>query len=126
MSEMFSRSITMSDRLHPILRAAVVGLPLIVAFAVQLLTGVFFVGADEIRIGSTGPGINILPIEVASRKGFFRDEGLEVLNITMRANIAVNALLTRGVDYATPSTSIVKAAWSFAERAKKELERGSK
>src|ERR1051325_552074 len=123
---MFSRSITMSDRLHPILRAAVVGLPLIVAFAVQLLTGVFFVGADEIRIASTGPGINILPIEVASRKGFFRDEGLEVLNITMRANIAVNALLTRGVDYATPSTSSVKAAWSFAERAKKELERGSK
>ena len=45
-------------------------------------------------------------------KGVFRAEGLDVLNITMRANIAVNALLTRGIDYATPSTSIVKAATS--------------
>src|SRR5438477_10732973 len=68
--------------------------------------------AEEIKIGSTGPGVNILPIEIASRKGFFRDEGFAVLNITMRANIAVNALLTRGIDYATPSTSIVKAATS--------------
>jgi ABC-type nitrate/sulfonate/bicarbonate transport system substrate-binding protein len=67
---------------------------------------------EEIKIGSTGPGISILPIEMASRKGFFRDEGFDVLNITMRANIAVNALLTRGIDYATPSTSIVKAATS--------------
>jgi NitT/TauT family transport system substrate-binding protein len=35
---------------------------------------------------------------------------MEVLTITMRTNIAVNALLTRNVDYATPSTSIIKAA----------------
>jgi NitT/TauT family transport system substrate-binding protein len=68
------------------------------------------VEAEEIKIGSTGPGVNILPLEIASRKGFLRDEGLDVLNITMRANIAVNALLTRGIDYATPSTSIIKAA----------------
>jgi NitT/TauT family transport system substrate-binding protein len=68
--------------------------------------------AEEIKIGSTGPGINILPIEVASRKGFFREEGFDVLTITMRANTAVNALLTRGIDYATPSTSILKAATS--------------
>lgn len=65
---------------------------------------------DEIKIASTGPGVSTLPLEIASRKGFFRDEGLDVLTITMRTNIAVNALLTRNVDYATPSTSIVKAA----------------
>ncbi len=66
--------------------------------------------ADEIKIASTGPGVSTLPLEIASRKGFFRDEGLDVLTITMRTNIAVNALLTRNVDYATPSTSVVKAA----------------
>jgi NitT/TauT family transport system substrate-binding protein len=66
--------------------------------------------ADNIKIASTGPGVSTLPLEIASRKGFFRDEGLEVLTITMRTNIAVNALLTRNVDYATPSTSVVKAA----------------
>src|SRR5690349_7034779 len=83
---------------------------------VVLITALFLVNggsrvhAEEIKIANTGPGINILPLEVAGRKGFFREEGLDVLNITMRANIAINALLTRGVDYATPSTSIVKAA----------------
>lgn len=66
--------------------------------------------ADEIKIASTGPGVSTLPLEIAARKGFFRDEGFDVLTITMRTNIAVNALLTRNVDYATPSTSAIKAA----------------
>jgi len=66
--------------------------------------------ADDIKIASTGPGVSTLPLEIASRKGFFRDEGLDVLTITMRTNIAVNALVTRNVDYATPSTSVIKAA----------------
>jgi NitT/TauT family transport system substrate-binding protein len=66
--------------------------------------------AEEVRIASTGPGLSTLPLEIAARKGFFRDEGYDVLTITMRANIAVNALLTRNVDYATPSTSTIKAA----------------
>jgi ABC-type nitrate/sulfonate/bicarbonate transport system substrate-binding protein len=61
-------------------------------------------------LAAKAAGVSTLPLEIASRKGFFRDEGLEVLTITMRTNIAVNALLTRNVDYATPSTSVVKAA----------------
>jgi len=66
--------------------------------------------AEEIKIASTGQGLSTLPLEIAARKGFFRDEGFDALTITMRANIAVNALLTRGVEYATPSTSMIKAA----------------
>ena len=69
-----------------------------------------FLAAEDVKIASTGPGLSTLPLEIAARKGFFRDEGLDVLTITMRANIAVNALLTRGVEYATPSTSMIKAA----------------
>ncbi|MGE5216204.1 MAG: ABC transporter substrate-binding protein [Chloroflexota bacterium] len=65
---------------------------------------------EAVKIASTGPGLSTLPLEIAARKGFFRDEGLDVLTITMRTNIAVNALLTRNVDYATPSTSAIKAA----------------
>ena len=65
---------------------------------------------DDVKIASIGPAVSTLPLEIAARKGFFRDEGLEVLTITMRTNIAVNALVTRNVDYATPSTSIIKAA----------------
>jgi NitT/TauT family transport system substrate-binding protein len=66
--------------------------------------------AEELKIASTGPGLSTLPLEIAARKGYFRDEGFDVLTITMRTNIAVNALLTRSVDYATPSTSAIKAA----------------
>src|ERR1044071_5048148 len=86
--------------------------------ALKLLFGGFLVlaffstgvgGAEEIKIASTGPGLSNLPLEIAARKVFFRDEGFDVLTITMRTNIAVNALLTRNVDYATPSTSAIKA-----------------
>lgn len=86
-------------------------LPLFVAiFSVLALSPTVVIAAEEIKIASTGPGLSTLPLEIAARKGFFRDEGFEVLTITMRANIAVNALLTRSVEYATPSTSAIKAA----------------
>ena len=68
------------------------------------------VAAEEIKIASTGAGLSTLPLEIAARKGFFRDEGFEALTITMRANIAVNALLTRSIEFATPSTSAINAA----------------
>ena len=87
--------------------------------ALRLLVSISFVlavaasiakAAEEIKIASTGPGLSTLPLEIAARKGFFRDEGFEVLTITMRTNIAVSALLSRNVDYATPTTSTIKAA----------------
>ena len=79
-------------------------------FAILVLVAPTAKAADEIKIASTGPGLSTLPLEIAARKSFFRDEGFDVLTITMRTNIAVNALLTRNVDYATPSTSAIKAA----------------
>ena len=75
-----------------------------------LFTFGVLLAAEEIKIASTGAGLSTLPLEVAARKGFFRDEGFDVLTITMRTNIAVNALLTRSVEFATPSTSAIKAA----------------
>jgi NitT/TauT family transport system substrate-binding protein len=80
------------------------------AFLVSLCFSAVLHAAEEIKIASTGPGLSTLPLEIAARKGFFRDEGFEVLTITMRTNIAVSALLSRNVDYATPSTSTIKAA----------------
>ena len=79
-------------------------------FSVLALSPSLLNAAEEIKIASTGAGLSTLPLEIAARKGFFRDEGFEVLTITMRTNIAVNALLSRSVEYATPSTSTIKAA----------------
>ena len=66
--------------------------------------------ADRIIIGSPGPSLSILPIELAIRKGFFKQEGLEVLHVTMRTNIIINALLTGEIDYATPIGSVLRGA----------------
>jgi ABC-type nitrate/sulfonate/bicarbonate transport system substrate-binding protein len=87
-----------------------VAFPLFFSLALFVITPATSHGIQEIKIASTGPGVSTPPLEMATRKGFFRDEGLDVLTITMRTNIAVNALLTRSVDYATPSTSAIKAA----------------
>jgi NitT/TauT family transport system substrate-binding protein len=86
------------------------GPPLASAFLLIFVTLRTANAVEEMKIASTGPAVSTLPLEIAARKGFFREEGLDVLTITMRTNIAVNALMTRNVDYATPSTSIIKAA----------------
>ena len=65
---------------------------------------------QEIKIGYTSTSISAFPIEFARRKGFFRDEGLSVLMIIMRTNVIMNALLTRGIDYGTPTTSVIRGA----------------
>ncbi len=67
---------------------------------------------QEIKIGYTSTRISAFPIEFARRKGFFRDEGLSVLMIIMRTNVIMNALLTRGIDYGTPTTSVIRGAAS--------------
>jgi NitT/TauT family transport system substrate-binding protein len=67
---------------------------------------------QEVKIGYTSTSISAFPIEFARRKGFFRDEGLSVLMIVMRTNVIMNALLTRGIDYGTPATSVIRAAAS--------------
>ena len=66
----------------------------------------------EVKIGYTSTSISVFPIEFARRKGFLREEGLNVLMIVMRTNVIMNALLTRGIDYGTPATSVIRAAAS--------------
>jgi len=64
----------------------------------------------EVKIGYTSTSISVFPIDFARRKGFLRDEGLNVVMIVMRTNVIMNALLTRGIDYGTPATSVIRAA----------------
>jgi len=71
---------------------------------------------EPIKIASTGPGISTLALEIAATKGSFALKGLNVLTITMRANIAVNALLN---PKRVPLEQVHN--WSFAEQARREL-----
>jgi len=67
---------------------------------------------EEVKVGYTSPSISAFPIEFARRKGFFREEGLNIVMIVMRTNIIMNALLTRGIDFGTPTTSLIRGAVS--------------
>jgi len=66
----------------------------------------------EVKIGYTSKSTSIFPIDFSRRKGFLREEGLNVVMIVMRTNVIMNALLTRGIDYGTPATSVIRAAAS--------------
>jgi len=67
---------------------------------------------EEVKIGYTSPSVSAFPIELARRKGFFREEGLSVLMIVMRTTVIMNALLTRGIESGTPTTSLIRGAAS--------------
>jgi NitT/TauT family transport system substrate-binding protein len=86
--------------------------PLLLAFSPGWSLSAEPIGLQEIKIGYTSQSISAFPIEFARRKGFFRAEGLDVLMIVMRTNIIMNALLTRGIDYGTPTTSVIRGAAS--------------
>jgi NitT/TauT family transport system substrate-binding protein len=65
----------------------------------------------RIRIGSTTPSITTLPSEIAAKRGFFKDEGLDPEMITIRsADIIIKAQLTGQLDYSTSLPSLVMAA----------------
>lgn len=95
------------DFLKPAKRRAIAGL---LFWSCLLIGPEILAAAERIIIGSPGPSISILPIELAVRKGFFKQEELEVLNVTMRTNIIINALLTGEIDYATSIGSVLRGA----------------
>ncbi len=65
----------------------------------------------RIRVGSTTPSITTLPSEIAVKKGFFKEEGLDPEMITIRsADIIIKALLTDSIEYGTSLPSLVAAA----------------
>ena len=65
---------------------------------------------QKIRIGSTTPSITTLPSELAVKKGFFKEEGLDPEMITIRsADIIIKALLTGSIEYGTSLPSLVAA-----------------
>jgi NitT/TauT family transport system substrate-binding protein len=94
--------------------AACAGLAVFVAAIVCTAIFVPLLQAEtlkRIRIGSTTPSITTLPSEIAAKRGFFKDEGLDPEMITIRsADIIIKALLSQQLDYSTSLPSLVTAA----------------
>jgi NitT/TauT family transport system substrate-binding protein len=66
--------------------------------------------ADKVRISVTNPNMSFLPAGVALKRGFFKDEGLEVEVIRMNVPNTITALMTGDIGYTLLFGSIVRAA----------------
>src|SRR6266513_4122291 len=65
---------------------------------------------DKVRISVTNPNMSFLPSGVALKKGFFKDEGLEVEIIRMNVPNIITALVTGDVGYTLLFGSVVRGA----------------
>ena len=66
--------------------------------------------ADKVRISVTNPNMSFLPSGVALKKGFFKDEGLDVEVIRMNVPNIITALVTGDIGYTLIFGSVVRGA----------------
>ena len=66
--------------------------------------------AEVVYIGISTPGLYELPTEIAQRKGFYKEEGLDARKIVMRTNLQVPALMAGELDYSTVSGLVARAS----------------
>ena len=65
---------------------------------------------EVVYVGISTPGLYEIPTEIAQRKGFYRDEGLDVRKVVIRTNLQVPALIAGELDYSTVSGIIARAS----------------
>jgi NitT/TauT family transport system substrate-binding protein len=66
--------------------------------------------ADKIRLSVSSNSVGFLTTALASKRGFFKQEGLDAEVIRMNANVAMSALVSGDVDYSMIFGSVVRAA----------------
>lgn len=66
--------------------------------------------ADVVYIGISTPGLYEIPTEIAQRKGFYKEEGLDVRKVVIRTTLQVAALMAGELDYSTVSGNIARAS----------------
>jgi NitT/TauT family transport system substrate-binding protein len=66
--------------------------------------------ADKVRIAVTNPNMSFLPSGVALKKGYFKDEGLDVEIIRMNVPTIITALVTGDIGYTLLFGSVVRGA----------------
>ena len=67
---------------------------------------------ERVTIATPSRGLFEFPVVVAMRKGFFKDEGIEVDKIQMQPAVGVKALMSGDVDYLLAWGSALRAAVS--------------
>jgi NitT/TauT family transport system substrate-binding protein len=83
---------------------------ILLTLSVVGMPGVFPAGAEQARIAITNPNMSFLPSGVALKKGFFKDEGLDVEIIRMNVPTIITALMTGDIGYTLIFGSVVRGA----------------
>ena len=66
--------------------------------------------AERITIATPSRGLFEFPVVVAMRKGFYKDEGIDVDKVQMQPALGVKALISGDVDYLLAWGSALRAA----------------
>ncbi len=77
--------------------------------AALLLTSVKNASAEVINMGISTVGLYELPTEIAKRRGFYAEEGLEVRKVAVRTPLHAAALVSGELDYSTVAGILVSA-----------------
>ena len=77
---------------------------------VSLLGMPWSLHAERITIATPSRGLFEFPVVVAMRKGFFKDEGIDVDKVQMQPALGVKALISGDVDYLLAWGSALRAA----------------
>ncbi len=83
---------------------------LLIGFVVVWAPSAPLDAADKVRISVTNPNMSFLPSGVALKKGFFKDEGLDVEIIRMNVPNIITALVTGDIGYTLLFGSVVRGA----------------
>ncbi len=65
---------------------------------------------EVVHMGISTVGLYELPTEISKRKGFYREEGLEVRKVAIRTGLQVAALLAGELDYSTVTGTVMRAS----------------
>ena len=99
--------------MNPGTKAQFLSRSLAVVFALMIsLVGEPAPAAERVTIATPSRGLFEFPVVVAMRKGFYKDEGIEVDKIQMQPAIGVKALMSGDVDYLLAWGSALRAAVS--------------
>ena len=77
---------------------------------VVLLVWASISAAEKIRVSVTNYNMSYLAAGVAAKRGFFKEEGLDVEIVRMNANVAMSSLISGDVDYTMIFASVIRAA----------------
>jgi NitT/TauT family transport system substrate-binding protein len=66
--------------------------------------------AEDVNVAISSVGLYEIPLEIAKRKGFYKEEGLNVRPVLVRTGLQATALAAGELDYSSVGGAVIRAA----------------